>query len=312
MPKVSVVIPTHNRADVVGDAIQSVIFQTFEDWELIVVDDASEDNTEEVIGSFKDQRIRYVRHEANRGGAAARNTGVRESSGDYIAFLDSDDRWMKKKLEGQVAVFRNNDEETGLVYTGLTREGEKTGQKCPKHEGWISEKLFLNNPVGSCSVAVVKKNVISEVGGFDEELPSSQDKDLWLRISHRYKIRFLSGIYVIKRETKNKKQISRNHVSKCEGKVKFYNKHMHKFSDRKKSMYLRKMGRIFRTRMTGKQYVAKICYIKSIEYKHNNLRSLVFLALLLVSREKDLYISKKVRKIAKKLGLSYDLDAYDM
>src|SRR5262245_46961170 len=102
MPKVSVIIPTHNRADFLRDAIFSVLNQTFQDFEIIVVDDASTDNTSEVIGAFNDERIRYLRHDTNKGGSAARNTGILNSQCDYIAFLDDDDQWLPEKLAKQV------------------------------------------------------------------------------------------------------------------------------------------------------------------------------------------------------------------
>ena len=99
-PKVSVIIPTYNRADMVGDAIQSVIDQTYHSWELIIVDDGSQDNTSEVVAQFSDPRIRYI-YQENKKLPAARNTGIRASSGEYLVFLDSDDLFMPDKLRAQ-------------------------------------------------------------------------------------------------------------------------------------------------------------------------------------------------------------------
>jgi glycosyltransferase involved in cell wall biosynthesis len=101
---VSVVIPTYNRASLLGRAIKSVLEQTYQDFEIIVVDDASTDNTEEVVRNLRDRRIRYLRHEKNRGGSAARNTGIRAAWGQYIAFQDSDDEWLPEKLKKQMEV----------------------------------------------------------------------------------------------------------------------------------------------------------------------------------------------------------------
>jgi len=98
---VSVIIPTYNRAHLVGRAIRSVLNQTYQDFEIIVVDDCSTDNTEEIVKGFNDHRIRYMRHDRNRGGSAARNTGIKASQGKYIAFLDSDDEWLLKKAESR-------------------------------------------------------------------------------------------------------------------------------------------------------------------------------------------------------------------
>ena len=109
LPKVSVVIPTHDRAHLVGRAIRSVLAQTFQDFEIIVVDDCSVDNTKEVVQSLADSRIRYLRHEINRGGSAARNTGIGAARGEWIAFLDSDDEWLPKKLEKQLEMGYTTD-----------------------------------------------------------------------------------------------------------------------------------------------------------------------------------------------------------
>src|SRR5581483_7703419 len=105
MPKVSVVVSTHNRAELLHAAIASVLSQSFQDFEILVVDDHSQDHTAQVVQRFRDGRIKYLRHETRRGGAAARNTGIQNSSGEYIAFLDDDDEWLPEKLETQVALF---------------------------------------------------------------------------------------------------------------------------------------------------------------------------------------------------------------
>jgi len=99
IPRISVIIPSYNRANTIGRAIQSALSQSYQDFEIIVIDDGSTDHTEEVIRSFQDSRIRYIRHNRNRGGSAARNTGIHAARGEYIAFLDSDDEWLPQKLE---------------------------------------------------------------------------------------------------------------------------------------------------------------------------------------------------------------------
>src|SRR5688572_16958601 len=118
MANVSVIIPTHNRAQSVVTAIASVVRQTFQDLEIIVVDDASNDDTAEVLAQFRDKRIKVIRHQTNRGGAAARNTGIRHSTFDYIAFLDDDDEWLPEKLAKQMAALLTSPPEVGCVYTG--------------------------------------------------------------------------------------------------------------------------------------------------------------------------------------------------
>jgi len=243
-PVVSVVIPTYNRAEIIGRAIRSVQAQTFEDWELIVVDDASEDETEEVVAAFEDTRIRYIQHVENRGGAAARNTGIRNSRGEYIAFLDSDDEWLPQKLEGQIRVFEKASESVGLVYTGMIRKkDEYTKRKPPVYSGWIEEKLYLENVIGSCSVGVIKSNVTNEVGYFDKKLDSAQDKDYWLRVSKVFKIEFSKGCHVIKHERGSLNQIGNDPIGDPLGKIKFFKKYEKEFGKREASKYLIKIGR---------------------------------------------------------------------
>jgi len=116
-PKVSVIIPTYNRANFLRSAIQSVLNQTFKDFEVIVVDDASTDNTRQLIHEFVDDRICYIAHNKNRGGSASRNTGIESSKGKFIAFLDDDDMWMPTKLEKQLLLVNMNPE-ISVVYTG--------------------------------------------------------------------------------------------------------------------------------------------------------------------------------------------------
>lgn len=121
MPKVSVIIPTYNRARYLHRAIQSVLDQRFPDLEIIVVDDASTDDTAQVIEGFRDPRIRYFRHNTNRREAASRNTGVQNAVGDYIAFLDDDDVWLPDKLAIQVNLLDISSLKIGAVYTSFCR-----------------------------------------------------------------------------------------------------------------------------------------------------------------------------------------------
>jgi glycosyltransferase involved in cell wall biosynthesis len=187
-PAVSVIIPTYNRADLVGRAIKSVLSQTYQDFEIIVVDDASVDNTEEAVKGFDDPRIRYMRHEQNRGGSAARNTGIRAAKGKYIAFLDSDDRFEPMKIAAQIDVFnRTEDKNMVLVYTGCRsvelQSGKVRGLTRPRKRGNIHKEILLANCVGTTSSILVKADIVREIGGFDESLPANQDWELYFRLS---------------------------------------------------------------------------------------------------------------------------------
>jgi glycosyltransferase involved in cell wall biosynthesis len=187
----SVIIPTYNRAHLVGRAIQSVLDQTYQDFELIIVDDGSTDNTEEVVKSFNDKRVRYIKHERNKGVSAARNTGIKATRSKYIAFQDSDDIWQPEKLKKQMAAFSSAPSKCGVVYTGFFRRvegGIKIYIPPPtiaQKEGDIYNSLLKGNFVAP-PAAVVKRECLEKVGVFDEHLPLFEDWDLWIRTSKYY------------------------------------------------------------------------------------------------------------------------------
>jgi glycosyltransferase involved in cell wall biosynthesis len=200
-PRVSVVIPTYNRAPLLGRAIQSVLNQTYQDFEVIVVDDASTDNTEGIVKGFNCGKIKYIRHEKNKGGAAARNTGIKEANFDYIAFQDSDDEWLPEKLEQQMNIFKTVPPDVGVVYTGFWRvEGIKKtyipSSQVRLKEGYIHYSLLEGNFV-TTPAAVVKKECFEKAGAFDESLPRFQDWELWIRISKYYQFKYINEPLVI-------------------------------------------------------------------------------------------------------------------
>ena len=190
-PEVTVIIPTFNRASLVVRAIRSVLGQTCQDWELIVVDDCSTDGTEQAVRGFSDNRITYIRHDRNRRLPAARNTGIRRAQGEYVAFLDDDDEWLPEKLEKELEVFRNSDPAVGLVYTGkmiLDESGRVLKVRMPTKSGWVYDALLDWDFIGSPSRVTVKKQVLDRVAGFDETFLNCQDYDLWLRVARASKI----------------------------------------------------------------------------------------------------------------------------
>jgi glycosyltransferase involved in cell wall biosynthesis len=190
MPKVSVIIPTYNRSESLPRALTSVLHQTFQDLEIVVVDDASTDDTARVVQSFGDGRIRYIRHDTNKKEAETRNTGVRNSRGDYIAFIDDDDEWLPEKLELQVNLLDSSPPIVGAVYTGFVRIDSATGK--PLSE-WISTKrgnifhdMLSQNWVGTPSTVVLKRACFDAAGLFDPTIVFGPDYDMWLRISQKY------------------------------------------------------------------------------------------------------------------------------
>ena len=195
-PKVSIILPTYNRAHIIEKAIQSVLNQTYQDFELIIVDDGSTDNTEEIIKKLqeKDKRIRYIKLETNKGAAAARNEGIKIAHGKYITFQDSDDEWLPEKLEKQMKIFETTPEDI-IVYTGFWRiDGdEKTyipDINISNREGYIHKELLKGNFVGTPSI-LLKKETLEKVALFDECLQRCQDWDLVIRLSEYYNFKLI-------------------------------------------------------------------------------------------------------------------------
>ena len=187
MPQTSVVIPTCNRAELLPMAVRSVLSQTVQDFEIVIVDDGSSDATPAVAESFADPRIHYLRHPVARGGGAARNTGIAHARGEYVAFLDDDDEWYPDKLARQLDVMRLGEPEVAAVYCGYSiverGTGRVRGRMTPSAKGDLAAELLARNPIGGTSCMLVRKECLERVGGFDERLPSFQDRDLWIRLS---------------------------------------------------------------------------------------------------------------------------------
>jgi len=195
VPSVSVIIPTYQRSHWVSEAIESVLAQTYKDYEIIVVNDGSTDNTAQVLNQFQD-KIRIIEQD-NKGSSAARNIAIQNSQGRYIAFLDDDDRWLPSKLEKQIALLES-ERKVGLIYSDMFLFDEKEvfpeprGKKHPIHLGRISWMLFLfGSSVPLASSVVVRRETLDEIGLFDETLRFCVDYDLWLRISEKWLLYYL-------------------------------------------------------------------------------------------------------------------------
>ena len=183
---ISIVIATYNRADSLGKSICSVLEQTYKTIEIIIIDDGSEDNTEEVVRNIKDPRIRYYRFNRNEGAATARNEGINMAKGEYIAFQDSDDEWLPDKLEKQLKVFEADIKTLGAVYSDMQRirkNGNTEYWASPTvTEGSIINKNELEFKVRNIGIqsALIKKECFNKVGRFDERLPRLIDMDLFV------------------------------------------------------------------------------------------------------------------------------------
>ncbi|CQR52980.1 MULTISPECIES: glycosyltransferase family 2 protein [Haloferax] len=208
MPTVSVIIPTYNRADALPRAIDSALDQTLSDVEVIVVDDASTDDTASVVTAYDDPRVNYLVHETNRGGSAARNTGIADASGDYIALLDSDDEWAQTKLERQVETLERRSDEWVAAYCGTeilddgdanplveraktllgdhgSREGAEGGEEL------VKEILMENLHTSAGSTLVVESEVVDRIDGFDESFDRYQDTEFLIRVLKQGKLAYV-------------------------------------------------------------------------------------------------------------------------
>ena len=187
---ISIIMPTYNCAKFIKETIQSVINQTYENWELVIVDDCSNDNTEEIVASFNDKRIKYHRLEKNSGAAIARTTAMKMATGNYMAFLDSDDLWKKDKLERQLAFMKNNNYNfTCTAYEQIDEEGNKLNKTIKTKKKANYNRILLDCPVGNSTVMYNVDNL----GKFEvPNIRKRNDDALWLQILKKEK--FIYGM----------------------------------------------------------------------------------------------------------------------
>jgi glycosyltransferase involved in cell wall biosynthesis len=188
-PAVSVVIPTYNRAPLLGRSIRSVLEQSYEDFEVIVVDDGSMDETASIVAGIRDPRVRYVALARNTGAGAARNVGIRMARGRFLAFQDSDDEWMPSKLSKQMSAFARGPAGLGIVYSDMQRiwgDGTTTYLAAPTVlSGRMVGTFFRFYQVCDLGVqsTVIKREWLDAAGHFNEELPALEDLEMFIRLS---------------------------------------------------------------------------------------------------------------------------------
>ncbi len=232
--KVSVVLPTYNRAQSIRSAIDSVLAQTYRDFELIIVDDGSTDSTRELVEQYSDKRIRYIRHEKNRGLAAGRNTGARDARGIFIANQDSDDIWMPEKLQREVHALESAYPRVGVAYSRLEKVfSEGAGpvyipaSNAAVANGNLHRKLLEGNFI-TMQVALMRKECFEKVGGFDESLSAFQDWDFWLRVSNAYEFVYVPEVGVRARVSLD--SITKNKAKRLIARTAIFRKYQEEFS----------------------------------------------------------------------------------
>ncbi|WP_246988392.1 glycosyltransferase family 2 protein [Halorientalis marina] len=190
MPSLSVVIPTYNRPEFLDGAIKSAIHQTHDNLEIVVVDDGSENAyANEIVAQYPEQ-VRCIVHEENRGLSAARNTGIEQSDGEYIAFLDDDDRWHEGKLAKQVSALEA-DSGVGLATCRLASiDGDGNLLRCDGTvvDGDLSDVIYTRNVIGTPSRVVVRRDALPSERPFDETLPTKQDWDFYIRLFQEWRV----------------------------------------------------------------------------------------------------------------------------
>lgn len=231
---VSVIIPTYKRPDTLSRAIDSVLNQSYKNIEIIVVDDndsmwEERTMTEKVMESYSYSSLKYIKHNVNKNGSAARNTGFSYSKGDYIMFLDDDDEFTKHKVEKQVKRLDSLDETWGACYTGYVRKknGKVVVRSGEKREGsLLSEELMRNLFVHAGSNLMIRREVVEEVKGFDETFKRNQDVEFLSRILISYKLAYVDMVglvvHIHDRENSNRnfEKITSEYLNKFENIIK--------------------------------------------------------------------------------------------
>ncbi len=231
MPRVSVNIPCYNGEKYIAEALQSVLDQTYQDFEVILVNDGSTDRTEEIIKGFCDERIKYY-YQENIGLARTRNRQLELSNGEFVAFLDQDDLWLPAKLEKQIPLFEQNPK-VGLVYSKTIYFNDKNDccylSKTKKHHaGYIFGELLKGNFI-SVQSAVIRKNALDNLNQwFDEQFNIVEDADLFLRIAYYYEVGYVDIPLAKRRMHKNSLSFNRNDL---------YYKERRIFIDKLKKLY---------------------------------------------------------------------------
>ena len=227
MEKVSAIITTHKR-DIctVVRAVNSVIQQTYDNIEIIIVDDSPEEYADReaveaavlALQTTTQKKIQYVKHERCLGACAARNTGLRLSTGSIIGYLDDDDEWLPQKVDHMLPLF--NHKNTALVYCNDIKINDSTGEENrivrSGEKGAIYPSLIKSNIIGSTSFPLLRKEYLSSIGGFDTEMQSAQDADVWLRLAERYDVDFVNEFLVLY-HVHDGEQISKNVKKKIAG-----------------------------------------------------------------------------------------------
>jgi glycosyltransferase involved in cell wall biosynthesis len=285
---ISVVIPTYNRSHLILGAVDSVLKQTLQDFEVVIVDDGSSDGTWSVLDEIEDAKVRVIKHSRNLGGAAARNSGIKVSKGKFIAFLDSDDRWMPEKLAKQAALAERENDTTGIIFCGtavVNEQGEHIRFDGKGLTGESKLDIMYKNVIGSTSVAFVRRECFEKCGLFDESLPACQDWDMWIRIGSVYD--FVSVGDVLVKYLVHENRITTNYRSKLTGHSILLKKHYLEFAKSRRS-HAEQVFRIGKfSALCGRKMEAIGNFLKAIQINPYQYR--YYMHLLAVAANSSVY-----------------------
>lgn len=207
-PQVSVIIPTYNRDEILPRAIESVLKQQYDNFEMLIVDDGSDDGTAEIANSYNDDRIKLFSHRVNKGTAAARNTGIGHASGEYIAFLDSDDEWLPHKLTNQISNLSGGSGGIIGAYSSISDKDRSVRRESTVSdfrenvdvkagEELLGEILTFQTGLSPGSTLIVERDVVTEIGGFDETFDKKEDLELLVRLLQKGGLAFINDKSVL-------------------------------------------------------------------------------------------------------------------
>jgi glycosyltransferase involved in cell wall biosynthesis len=229
-PTVSVVVPTYQRPDATIVAIDSVLQQSFADLEVWVIDDASEDDTVARLSQLRDPRLHIDRLPRNAGVAAARNEGIRRARGKYLAFLDSDDRWLPEKLAKQVALIESLPDDCAMVYSGMEIDAGDASTRTwmPTARGDIAKAMLRENLVQpGGSGPLMRRSAVATVGYFDPRLPAIEDWDYWLRLAQLFAVEYVPEVLCVYDDRDGPARRSRQWARNLRAREMFFDKHQH-------------------------------------------------------------------------------------
>ena len=282
--KVSVVIPVQDREGKIIRSVKSALNQTYKNIEVIVVDDGSKDRTYQIASSIKDKRVRVIALENRYGVSKARNVGIKKSEGEFIAFLDSDDEWVKDKIEKQISYIRDYKRRIDIVDCDWYVIDEKNNVELTKRQdGPTSEKKLLAfKHICSPPTVVARRNALKEVGAFDENISTAEDADLWVRLSQKYEFGHVPEA-LVKVYRGHRRRLGRNLESFLRGHIRFYVKHRDKYEgeDKIKAKFFEVLSRKLISMdepVKGRQYI-----FKSIRVHPFNISGYLILLITFVS-----------------------------